>query len=127
MDSLIALLGLLLTAAPQVVHVPSQETLQIRGSDIDDRSKYIATCRMYFETFDIDHRGYLTKRGLRRIISNSVLVPFPLIQVSFRAVDTNRDGRISEKEYIDYASKTYVELRRRRSAVETRIRNYNDR
>ena len=74
MDSLIALLGLLLTAAPQVTHPPSQETLQIRGSDIDDRSKYIATCRMYFETFDIDHRGYLTKRGLRRIISNSVLV-----------------------------------------------------
>jgi len=122
-----ALLSLLIASALPANAVPHSEHLQIPGSNLGDQSAFMRVSKSFFCAFDVSHRGFLTKRQLGRTISNSALVQFPLGSASFDAVDTNGDGRISEREYLAYAAKVYQEEMSRRSEAEAQMQRLRGR
>jgi hypothetical protein len=91
-------------AAPTPVHVG--------GNGPGTRAAFVSLADRVYREIDTDARGYVDKSALRRIYSTpndhgGGLVPFPMGEASFDAIDANHDGRITEREYVDFAGRLF--------------------
>lgn len=75
------------------------------------RADYVGHLERFFRVIDTKGRGYFTGDDL--VLPGYHIayppIPFPQaqLQAPFRCVDANRDGRISQQEYVDYGARAF--------------------
>jgi hypothetical protein len=86
--------------------------IHVGGSGPATRAAFVSLADRVYREIDTNGRGYVDKSALRRIYSipnghGGGLVPFPMGEASFDAIDANHDGRITEREYVDFAGRMF--------------------
>ena len=98
-------------AAPKPA--PPVQAVTVPASDSLTRSEWLARTDGVFRSLDGRHRGYLDKPTLKKIFwspdsPDGSHIPFLYGgEAKFDVIDFNRDGRITEQEYSDFAGRVF--------------------
>jgi len=98
------------SASVAAVHPPAPSVMS--GTSLS-RNEFVTRAKRIFIQMDTRRAGFITKKQIGAIFNDSTnasdttRVPFPMRPASFGAMDINQDGKISELEYIRYATRVY--------------------
>jgi EF hand len=74
------------------------------------RADFVERLDNFFRKMDMKGDGYVTNDDLvlpGHHIADPPIIFYPGVQMPFHCVDANRDGRISEQEYVAYGERAF--------------------
>ena len=78
---------------------------------VQHRADYVKNLEQVYSAIDTKTRGYFTAADLTlpgyHIAYPPVPYPQAQLEAPFRCVDANRDGRISQREYVEYGAHAF--------------------
>ena len=85
------------------------------------RAEFVQRLERFYRKMDPKGHGYSTADDLvlpgYHIADPPVIFALLVVQVPFHCVDANRDGRITEEEYVGYATRAYDAMARNRPVL----------
>jgi len=107
-----------LAAAAPPKPAPPAQAVTVSPFDSLTRSEWIARTDGLFRSLDRSHQGYLDQPTLKKIFwspdspDGSHIPSLYGGEAKFDVIDINRDGRITEQEYSDFAGRVFDTIAR---------------
>lgn len=84
---------------------------QVRTPHSISRAEFIENLERFYRMMDRKDHGYFTADDLMQpgyhFANPPVIYPLARVEVPFRCVDANRDGKVSHDEYIGYGARAF--------------------